>query len=644
MRTILALALILGVAGCGKREPGPNVLLITLDTTRADHIGCYGYDRAQTPTLDRLAEEGVRFENAVCHTPLTLPSHATMFTGLLPPEHGLRINGEHALSDDVETLAERLKQRGYTTAAFPAAVVLDHKYNLDQGFDVYDDAIQYYDPAAHGLRAYRPGDRVVDRFLEWFESKKDAPFFCWVHFFDPHKPYHSHEALFGATYRDQPYDAEIAFMDRQIQRMMDALDTSGQADETIVLLVGDHGEGLGDHHELYHGNTLYQSTLHVPLIVYGSPMNRSAAVIDDVFGLRYIPALIDTLLNGQPPEAVYQQTEEALYLETLEPYKQYGWAPLYGVIDGAWKYIEAPKPELYHWMNDPGEQTNQMDQNPDIAVTLRTKRAQMTTDFQRQKPQTVQLSASEQRQLESLGYVGSAGTATLPEDFGDLPDVKDRLPFLMRMMTAKALMNRDKQNEAHDLLRELEAEDPGNLTLQQLCAENDFRRGQWASAIDRVTHFLTQEGERLTPPMQVDALSLKARCLYAQGHRQEARKHLRAALAIQPRHDVSLNGLAWILATDPNSRTQEWEEAVRMAKQAAFTSGYSNPAYLDTYAAALARVGDFGEAVRRAEQAIEAARRFRQPQLARQIEQRLKQYRAGRVYIGGESFDGLRVE
>ncbi|MHC4698055.1 MAG: sulfatase, partial [Planctomycetota bacterium] len=243
---------------------GSNVLLITLDTTRADRLGCYGYDAAGTPTMDALAQSGVRFEQAFCQVPLTLPSHASLLTGLCPPSIGVRINGATRLGSDVPTLADVFRQHGYRTGAFIAAPVLGSAFGLGRGFDLYDedmrDAVD-----ADGLNVERRADSVCDAALAWLKESPAEAFFAWVHFFDPHAPYEPPADL-AQRFADA-YDGEIAFVDSQVRRLVEWLDGAGLSDRTMIVLVGDHGEGLSEHGEGEHGFFVYDATMQVPLIL-----------------------------------------------------------------------------------------------------------------------------------------------------------------------------------------------------------------------------------------------------------------------------------------------------------------------------------------------------------------------------------------
>src|SRR5215212_5202740 len=259
--------LLLLLAAC-RREPSrpPNVLLITLDTLRADHVGAYGSRAGSTPAIDSIAARGVRFEQAGSAVPLTLPSHATILSGLLPLHHGVRNNGAGSFPSDRPTLATLFSEKGYRTAAFLGAFVLDRRFGLNRGFDVYDDEIPRDPTLGDHLEAERRGDAVADRAAAWLSQPDSRPFFAWVHLYDAHAPYTPPEP-FRTRYAASAYDGEIAFVDQQIGRLLAALEQSGQRDRTIIVVTGDHGEALGEHGELTHGLLLYEGTLRVPLII-----------------------------------------------------------------------------------------------------------------------------------------------------------------------------------------------------------------------------------------------------------------------------------------------------------------------------------------------------------------------------------------
>ncbi len=371
-RHALALLLpgLLGVLGCpGRSAPPsrPNLVLVTLDTVRADHLGCYGDSQAITPALDGLAAEGLRFTSASSTVPLTLPSHTTILSGLLPPHHGLRNNGAGLLAPGTPTLATLLAAAGYRTAAFLGAFVLDHRFGLAGGFEVYDDEIPRDPKAGTILEAERPGRDVMDRALAWLRTpgKGDArPFFLWVHLYDAHAPYQP-PAQWAAKHPGRPYDGEISEVDEQVGRLLAELKSRGLDGRTVVAVAADHGEGLGEHGELTHGLLLYEPTLHVPLLLrapWGLQPRVVAAPVSLVDLAPTLAGLVGhpfpagrdgrdlsrALLAGEEPAA------GNVYAETRYP-ATFGWSPLAALRRRDRKYIASPRPELYDLARDPGE-------------------------------------------------------------------------------------------------------------------------------------------------------------------------------------------------------------------------------------------------------------------------------------------------
>ena len=276
----------------------PNVVLVTLDTTRADHLGCYGDADARTPAIDGLATGGILFSQAATPAPLTLPAHASILTGLYPTYHGVRLNGTTALGPDRTTLAEVFSERGYRTGAFVGAFVVDGRWGLNQGFATYDDRFDLGKFKRLDLAAVqRPGNEVVDAALEWLNGRRDQPFFAWIHLYDPHSPYEPPEPFrtqHGARGLAGLYDGEIAFADQQVGRLVSWLETAGLTGRTIVVIAGDHGEGLGSHGEGTHGFFLYDYALHVPLII-STPFDqlRGGRVDDQVSLVDVFPTVLD---------------------------------------------------------------------------------------------------------------------------------------------------------------------------------------------------------------------------------------------------------------------------------------------------------------------------------------------------------------
>lgn len=403
---------------------GHNLLMITVDTLRADHVGCYGYQNVATPVIDRLAERGVRFAQAVTCVPMTLPSHASIMTGKYPPSHGVRDNGAFRLAAEQKTLAEILAQRGFKTAAFVAAFVLDSRYGLEQGFSHYDDnlTLRHRLPTPQATaHPERPADVVVDAAIAWFTEQRGVldndRFFVWVHLYDPHLPYAPPQP-FLQQYKDRRYDGEIAFVDFQIGRLLDALEGMNRLEQTVTVLVGDHGEGLGEHGEPTHRHLIYESTMHVPMIL-SCPGVVDPGVVDGhvVSIVDLMPTVLELLGVPVPPECDGQSllgvgldADRAVYLETLSPRLNEGWAPLFGLRRLRDKYIEAPTPEYYNLQDDPHETRNLLARAPDQADDLRAMLEELMATFPAaDATAAITPTAEEIKRLAALGYVTGTG-------------------------------------------------------------------------------------------------------------------------------------------------------------------------------------------------------------------------------------------
>ena len=470
---LLAMLTLCG-AGCSRGPGRPDILLITLDTTRADRLGCYGYTNAVTPNLDGLAQRGALFERAYTPIPFTLPAHASMLTGLYPPEHGIRLNGMNSLHPSIPLVQDRLREAGYATGAFVASFVLGRKFGLDRGFDVYDDSLKGAEKTLLDIHQYRNGKLVTNAALDWLASLDGKkPFFCWVHLYDPHTPYHAHRDRFGDAYVDRPYDAEIRFMDQQVGRLIAFLEEQGLADRTAVLAVGDHGEGLGDPGELEHGMMLYGSTLRVPFLVAAPPGGGVAGRrVSEPVSIRSVAATVLDLA-GLPPvggataaslvPALQGQTTAVrpLYAETDEPFATYGWSPLRALITERWKFIRTTRPELYDLAADRGETANLADVLAEQTLVNDDRLAEMEADMVPGETVTASLTEQERRTLESLGYIGGGG-APAAGDGKALPDVKDKIHLASRISRASHLMEDGRPDEAIALMQATLEEEPAN--------------------------------------------------------------------------------------------------------------------------------------------------------------------------------------
>jgi len=452
---------------------GPNVLLITLDTTRADHIGCYGATTARTPVLDRMAAEGILFERAYTPVPLTLPSHATILTGLLPPEHGLRINAVKSLDSGIPTLAEHFDQHGYRTSAFIASYVLNSRFGLNRGFGYYNDDVTNGEKGEHGVHQLRSARQIVNASLDWLNSEGTSsdPFFCWVHIVDPHMPYQKHPKELGSDFAGNAYEAEIAFADQHLGRLIAWLEEHNKLENTIVVIVGDHGEGLGEHGETEHGYMVYESTMHVPLIFRipgdmvadsrGKRINQVVSLVDlypTIGDLAGLPITSSLEVSGQNLFAVgdtiaSENDSPCVYGESEAPLLEAGWSPLQCVISDQRKYIRTQRPELYDLASDPKELNNLAEQHPEQLDRLEERWKQLEAGLEpRNKPtENLTLRASELKALESLGYVGSGGN---PLASVTRRDIKDVVQYPDMLEQSQGLISGGQLDEASAILED----------------------------------------------------------------------------------------------------------------------------------------------------------------------------------------------
>jgi len=436
----------------------PNVLLISIDTLRADRLGSYGYGAAQTPAIDSVAARGLRFTHAATVAPLTLPAHTSLLTGTFPTFHGVRDNGQFYVSDDQTTLAEVLKARGYRTGGFVGAFVLDRRWGIAQGFDTYFDEfdLSKYELAAGIDAAQRPGRDVVDRAIEWLRAPQPSsqPFFAWVHLYDPHAPYEAPEAIAARFPRtlSGAYDAEVATADLEVARLLNWMTDARVGDDTIVVVVGDHGESLGEHQEQQHGFFVYDATMRVPLIVAG-PGVAARVVPDQVRIVDVMPTILD-LLQIAPPAAVQgasllpaargEHLDLLALSESWYPRYHYGWSELTSVRDGRYTFIAAPRRELYDTQADPGETHDLSADNPRLADALDRALQQLTAKTTAAKPQAPQeVDPDVEERLRALGYVGgSVSPRTLEARQRGDPKDKIALYNLLKLAGSESVAGR----------------------------------------------------------------------------------------------------------------------------------------------------------------------------------------------------------
>jgi choline-sulfatase len=556
----MALAAILAALATGCRAGAPGrpdrIVLITIDTLRADHLGCYGASAAATPVLDALAREGVLYEDTTSVAPVTLVAHATMLTGLIPPAHGVRSNGSFRLPAEVTTVAERLQGRGFATGAFVGSFVLSHEFGLDQGFDTYDDTLPRQKPGRKFDFAERRAGEVLGRAADWAISKKDRPFFLWAHLYDPHAPYDP-PPPFDTSFAERPYDGEIASVDREIGKFLERMRGAGILDRALIIVTADHGEGLGEHGESTHGLFLYQSTLHVPLIVRPPKGSRLPARVNRPVGLVDIAPTILAAAgmpwtgptqghplaeitpagggesaggSGAPGGAGADGASSAggYYIENLMPRISFGWAGIRGYRSGSWKLIRSVHQETYDLATDPKESVDLTGGHAERVASLASSLDRAASEGEALAPAGADnpgLSAEARERLMALGYVAPGATRTGPIESG--PDPREMLPFFDGIDKSKDLLRSGRSDEGIALLRGLDARGPASIAVLNLLGQALMERGR----IDEAMTVLARA-------KAVDPGDYEVRRRLAEGH--YARKEYDAAVA-EAREALRLN-------------------------------------------------------------------------------------------------------
>jgi arylsulfatase A-like enzyme/Flp pilus assembly protein TadD len=483
----------------------PNVVLITIDTVRADHVGCYGYKLIETPHLDDLAAAGVRFTNAYTPVPITLPAHGVMLTGTYPMRTGLHDFSGNRLNASQPTLATLLHAKGYTTGAVLGSAVLDSRFGLNRGFDFYYDHFDFSRLDERNIDAMmRPGNEVIDRALGWLEGNRRKPFLLWVHLYDAHHPYNP-PPPYLQKYRTRPYDGGIAFVDAQVGRVVSYLKAKGLYDRALVVVAADHGEGLGEHGEKTHGFFIYDTTLHVPLIFkLPSGTGPQKSVVADAANLADILPTVLEIIGASSPKEVQGRslvpsiagkpatTEAENYAETYLPRIHFNWSELRGLRFRQYHFIDAPRPELYDLSADPHELKNLYSTKRAVASVMRVRLGQLVTQF---TPATGEKTAEKTgldpalvERLKSLGYVAVAGGAADNSVLSDrrLADPKDRIHVYELVSDALADSQRGNYAESIQKLQQAEKAEKDSLPVHYLLALNYYRQNNFSIAIEEL--------------------------------------------------------------------------------------------------------------------------------------------------------------
>jgi arylsulfatase A-like enzyme/Tfp pilus assembly protein PilF len=526
----------------GTPRARPSVLLVTIDTLRADRVGAYGNRDHLTPNLDALARGGTVFGEARASVPLTLPSHATILTGLEPPRHGVHDNGTYVLPGDVATLATRLKAEGYATGAFVGAYVLDRRFGLARGFDEYDDRIERGDERRSMLESERRGEAVVSAAGAWLHTRS-GPFFAWVHLYDPHAPY-APPSPFRETHEDSRYDGEVAYTDSCVGRLLGAArSASGRGrTELLVTVLADHGESLGEHGELTHGFYVYDSTLRIPFILAGpgvaagerrTDLARTADVMPTVLGRLGLP--VPPGIDGMDLHA--QKTRGESYAESLYP-RTFGWSGLRSYRLGALKLIEAPRPELFDLSADPEERNNLAGQRPEVESRLREALGALRRSERGAARAPADPEAEER--LRALGYVSSEAAAEANGEEGRA-DPKDKIEAYRAFEEATWSEAQGDREAGLAALRRVVGAEPQNPVFRRALATSLRRAGQSRDAV-AVLEGLGHERE--------DAVVWheRALALAEAGRGQEAEGAERRAVELNPLLPEPSNHLGVLLA------------------------------------------------------------------------------------------------
>lgn len=505
------------------RDPGLSVLLISIDTLRADALGVYGNRRVQTPWIDRLAREGVRFEQAHAHNVVTLPSHANILSGQYPLTHTVRDNTGFRFPADQETIATLLKARGYDTAAFVSAFVLDSRFGLDRGFDVYDDHTAAIEQQSPFMVPDRKGTETVARAVRWIEEHQDRPFFAFVHLYDPHFPYQAAEP-FGSRHREDPYYGEVEAADAALEPLLKPILDGTRGKKTLVILTSDHGESLGEHGESTHGIFAYEPTLHIPLIFH-LPGVAGIEVQAPVRHVDILPSVLDALgleppkglpgaslwplaLGGKGPEGFTS------YFESLSTSLNQGWAPLRGVFDGRHKYIDLPLPEMYDLPADPKEEKNLVAREPERLDRLRAALAR-----ERARDRGVNRGAEDAATLErlrALGYIAASSPAEQKDVYGEADDPKNLIEIDTRNRAVVSAFMSGRIDEAIGLARENLRQRPDMAGASLQLAYLERARGNLTAAIVAARRAVALK------PLDAEGLALLGAYLTEAGQAREA--------------------------------------------------------------------------------------------------------------------------
>ena len=492
-----------------------NVILITVDTLRADRLGAYGSDRVATPNMDRLASEGILFTNAASTVPFTLPAHSSIMTGSYPPQHGVRENVGYVLGSSLPTLAEEMSASGRSTAGFVSAFVLDARWGIGRGFDTYFDEFDLAENESANLGSVqRDGVDTIAEAVRWLDTNPSKPLFLWLHLYDAHDPYEPIEP-YRSQYPNRPYEGEVAYTDFLIGEFRTALEERDLLESSLLVLTADHGEGLGQHREGFHGFFIYDSTVHVPLMIRLPAQEGAGRVVDQaVSHVDLMPTILEAVGQPIPEEAQGQslvpllqgttvdEFESAIYSESMYPLLHYGWAPLRSLRKGQYKFIDSPQPELYDIAADPLEQNNILLEERRTSRELKDQLDLMVEQLKSDEPATVEPAELDEEtllQLRALGYMaGSGGIDVDEENAWDRTDPKERIGLHQLVMSAQSDLGKEKTQEAKQKLEEVLSTDPSVVDAHQMLGSIAVQEESYEEAVEHFRGALEVRDDHIT--------------------------------------------------------------------------------------------------------------------------------------------------
>jgi arylsulfatase A-like enzyme/Tfp pilus assembly protein PilF len=582
----------------------PNVLLVTIDTLRADHIGAYGAKYANTRTIDGLARTGVLFEHAYSQVPLTLASHTSLLTGTFPFHNGVQDFTGQPLKPEIRSIAQALQAQGYDTAAVVSSYVLDRSWGLNRGFNLYYDVFKgnsflENDP---GLVERKAGPSV-DEALQWLRKSRTKPFFVWLHLYDPHSGYDPPEP-FRTHFAESPYDGEIAYADHELGRLIAYLKERGLYDRMLIVLVSDHAESLGEHGEKEHGFFVYHSTLHVPLIVK-PPLSsgiQAHHVTNPVPIMGVAPTILGILKLSDPIQHQFETDSlfaenvtdsAAVYSESFYSFSSFGWSPVRTINNRSYQFIEAPKPELYDLRTDPDEKQNLIANQPAVASVLDQQLKELVLRYAPRVSPSVraQLDSEAVEKLRALGYMAYRSPVSAADLAAGLPDPKDKILDFNTLLDGVDAGKRGDLDRERELLGQVQEHNPGMYLIPFLLGEAALKASDWKAAQDSLERSL-----KLNPNFD-QAMTALARALHQQGKDDEALQLLEKTLQENPKNLRAWYQKGWISVTsDPDGAMLDFQKALEI--QPGFAMAHRDLGII------LLQKGRFGEAAIHLEQAV----------------------------------------